>query len=64
MKKAKELLQLAKAKTRPGSGYHLGPESSIGLPAVCAYIASQESVVSVLIRARIADSFFGKIEQW
>ncbi|KAF7987050.1 hypothetical protein HWV62_183 [Athelia sp. TMB] len=42
LKKARELLQLAKVKTRPGSGYHLGPESSIGLPAVCAYIASQE----------------------
>lgn len=40
--KARQILQLAKTKTRPGSGYHIGAESIIGLPAVCAYLASQE----------------------
>lgn len=40
--KAKILLQQAKTKTRPGSGYHIGADSVIGLPAVCAYLASQQ----------------------
>jgi hypothetical protein len=35
------LLITVQAKTGPGSGYNLGSHST-GLPALCAYVASQE----------------------
>ncbi|KII90892.1 hypothetical protein PLICRDRAFT_549622 [Plicaturopsis crispa FD-325 SS-3] len=35
------LFRIAAAKTRPGSGYDLGT-GSVGLPSICAYIASLE----------------------
>ncbi|OBZ71238.1 hypothetical protein A0H81_08398 [Grifola frondosa] len=41
--RAIDLFHTAKAKTAPGSGYELGKGRS-GLPAICAYIASQECV--------------------
>ncbi|KAI0699314.1 hypothetical protein C8T65DRAFT_793293 [Cerioporus squamosus] len=39
--KAKSLLNTAKLKTVPGSGYELG-EGATGLPAICAYIAAEK----------------------
>ncbi|KAH8117102.1 hypothetical protein DFH11DRAFT_1505462 [Phellopilus nigrolimitatus] len=40
LKDAKELLNIAKTKTGPGSGHHLGA-GAVGLPAICALLASQ-----------------------
>jgi hypothetical protein len=37
---AQVILRLAQNKTGPGSGHELGPHTT-GLPAICAYIASQ-----------------------
>lgn len=39
--KARELLHSASVRTGPGTGYNLG-EGKSGLPAICAFIASQE----------------------
>lgn len=41
--KARELLHSASVRTGPGTGYNLG-EGKSGLPAICAFIASQEYV--------------------
>lgn len=37
---AKELFNIAKVKTGPGSGRDLGP-NAIGLPAICALLACE-----------------------
>ena len=42
--KAKSVLYTAKLKTGPGSGYELG-EGATGLPAICAYLAAEKSVL-------------------
>jgi hypothetical protein len=41
---AKRIMRTAHAKTGAGSGYELGKGAS-GLPAICAYLASSESVL-------------------
>lgn len=46
--KAKAILHTASLKTAPGSGYDLGPGAG-GLPAVCAYIAAEQYVLSRVI---------------
>lgn len=40
LEKAESILRLANAKTRPGSGFVV--KNPIGIPAVCAYLASEE----------------------
>ena len=40
LKRALEILRIAKTKTAPGSGHEL--KSNVGLPAICALIASDE----------------------
>ena len=41
--KAQTILRLAKAKTGPGSGFHVAHHNA--LPGICAYLASEEYVV-------------------
>ena len=43
--KAQEIFCLASAKTRPGSGFAV--KNSIAIPAVCAYLASEQYAFSV-----------------
>jgi hypothetical protein len=43
VEKAENLLHIAKAKTRAGSGHGLR-DGGVGLPAICAFIASVQSV--------------------
>ncbi|PCH40114.1 hypothetical protein WOLCODRAFT_162106 [Wolfiporia cocos MD-104 SS10] len=42
LNKAQELLNAASVKTGPGTGYDLGDAAGNGLPAICAYLASEE----------------------
>lgn len=41
LERSRAILRLATLKTRPGSGYDIGPGAT-GLPPICAYIASTE----------------------
>ncbi len=44
--KARALWKTAELKTGPGSGYSIG-DAAVGLPAICAFIASQQYVPSI-----------------
>jgi transcription initiation factor TFIIIB Brf1 subunit/transcription initiation factor TFIIB len=48
--KTRALLRLAHSKTGPGTGYDIG-EAKVGLPAICAYIASKRYALYVTVYA-------------
>lgn len=54
---AERLLRIAEVKTGPGSGRDLG-EHSVGLPAICAYIASMRLVGHSMEDTQLADLLF------
>ena len=44
LRDAKELLNIARSRTGPGSGHDLG-KNAIALPAICALLASERSAI-------------------
>ena len=56
---ARALLRTVHSKTGPGTGHDIG-EAKIGLPAICAYIASKRYATSSLHASFLSNAHRGK----